>query len=170
MEFILELLKITLPALIVFFTVFYLMRHYIQGQLAMQRMKIQEEQQKISIPLRLQAYERLILLCERIALDQLLLRLRTREMKSSDLKNVLMIAVKQEYDHNLTQQLYVSDKLWEIISAAKDQLLDLIYLAARENPGDDPDAYSRELIKLYQQNNPLKTALHAIVKEGQMYF
>ena len=170
MEIILEILKFTIPALVVFLTVFYLIRHYIQGQLSMQKMKIQEEQQKSTMALRLQAYERLILLCERMSLDQLLLRLRTKDMNGDDLKNVLMLAIKQEFDHNLSQQLYVSPKLWEILSAARDQILELIYLAAREEGGKDAERYSRKLLEMYQQNNPLRTATLAVIKEGQMYF
>lgn len=170
MDFVLDLLKITIPALIVFITVFYLMRTYIRGQLSMQRLHQQDEQQKHTVPLRLQAYERLILLCERVSLDDLMLRLRTREMTAAELKNVLMLAVKQEFDHNLTQQLYVSTKLWQILGAAKDRLLDLIYLAENEIDSDSSDAYSNKLLKLFQENNPLITAKHAVVKEGQLYF
>ena len=170
MDFLLDLLKITIPALVVFLTVFYLMRTYIQGQLSMQRLHQQDEQQKHTVPLRLQAYERLILLCERVSLDDLMLRLRTRDMNAAELKNVLMLAVKQEFDHNLTQQLYVSTKLWEILSAAKAGLLDLIYLAENEIEANSSDAYSNKLLKLFQENNPLIMAKHAVVKEGQLYF
>ena len=170
MNFVLDIFKITIPALIVFLTVYYLMKSYIGGQLSMQQLKYQQEQQNISVPLRLQAYERLILLCERISLDELLLRLRTKEMKSQQLKNVLMLAVKQEFDHNLTQQLYVSDKLWQILQAAKKQLLDIIYLANKESATDNPDNYSAKLMELIEKNNPINTAKAAVIKEGQLYF
>jgi hypothetical protein len=169
MEAILEILKYILPALVVFATVYYLMKTHTKGQLSLQRMKIQEDQQKISLPLRLQAYERLILLCERISVDSLLLRLRKKEMSSADLKNILMLAVKQEFDHNMAQQLYVSEKLWEILKTAKDQVLNQIYLA--ENQSDPSgQAYSEALLKLFEENNPVQTAKSAVIREGQMYF
>jgi hypothetical protein len=170
MDFVLDILKISVPAFIVFITVYYLMRTYVTGQLNMEKLKYQSEQQGASMPLRLKAYERLILLCERIALDDLMLRLRTRDMNAQQLKNVLMIAVKQEYDHNLSQQLYVSQKLWEILSAAKDQVLDLIFIAEAEAKSNDANVYGQKLLELFQNNNPVKTAKSAVVKEGQMYF
>jgi hypothetical protein len=170
METFLEILKYILPALVVFVTVYYLMRTYINGQLNLQRIKYQEENRKFSVPLRLQAYERLILLCERISVESLLLRLRTKEMNATELKNVMMLAVKQEYDHNLSQQLYVSAKLWEILTLAKNQVLDQIFLAEKEAKSSSADAYSAALFKLAQKSNPIATAKSAIVKEGQMYF
>jgi hypothetical protein len=170
MDTVLEIFKYTLPALIVFLTVYYLMRSYINGQLNMQQLKNRTEQDKFSLPLRLQAYERLILLCERLYVDSLLLRLRKQNMSGPELKNLLMLAVKQEFDHNLAQQLYVSSKLWEIITTAKDQVLDQLYLAERNVSGQDADAYSAELLRLFEKSNPVKTAKLAVIKEGQLYF
>lgn len=170
MEQILEILKYILPAIVVFLTVFYLMRTYIRGQLSLQRMKNQEDQLNQSLPLRLQAYERLILLCERLSVDDLMLRLRKKDMTSQDLKNILMLAVKQEFDHNLAQQLYVSEKLWEILTTAKNQVLDQIFLADNNHSGLSADVYSEALLKMFQENNPVKTAKSAVIREGQMYF
>ena len=91
-------------------------------------------------------------------------------MNAAELKNVLMLAVKQEFDHNLSQQLYVSEKLWEILTLAKNQVLDQIFLAEKEAKGASADAYSEALFKLAQKSNPVITAKSAIIKEGQMYF
>lgn len=170
MDQFLEILKYILPALIVFITVYYLMKNYIKGQLNLKRIENQQAHDKLSLPLRLQAYERLILLCERMSIDDLLLRLRTRDMNSMELKNVLMLAVKQEFDHNLAQQLYVSEKLWEILSTAKNQLLEQIILAEKKANSPDANRFSAELLELFEKNNPIRTAKQAVIKEGQLYF
>jgi len=104
----LEIIKITIPALIVFFTVYYILKQYIAGQLNLEMIKHKNERSNVATPARMQAYERLILLCERISIPDLILRLNTSKMDSMTLQSAIMIAIKQEFDHNLTQQTYVS--------------------------------------------------------------
>jgi hypothetical protein len=173
MDFVLELLKITIPALIVFLTVFYLMRTYIKGQISLKHIEIQGELQKKdsqSFTLRLQAYERIILMCERLSLEQMLLRLRTKGMSVSDLKTVLILAVNQEFDHNIAQQLYVSVTLWQIVKTSKDQLIELIALTANEQESQDIMTYSNNLLKHISESNPADTAKKAAIKEAQSFF
>lgn len=173
MDFVLDLLKITIPALVVFLTVFYLMRTYIKGQISLKHLEIQGELQKKesqTFPMRLQAYERIILMCERLSLDQMLLRLRSKEMNVSDLKNVLILAVNQEFEHNIAQQLYVSVTLWQIIKTSKDQLIELVALAANESESRDAYSYSNNLLKHISQSNPIDTAKKAAIKEAQSFF
>jgi len=173
MDFVLELLKITIPALIVFLTVFYLMKTYIKGQINLKHIEIQGELQKkesLSFPLRLQAYERIILMCERLSMDQMLLRLSTKGMSVPDLKNVLILAVNQEYEHNIAQQLYVSVTLWQIVKTSKDQLIELIALTANEPDSQDIISYSNNLLKHIIQSNPSDTARKAAIKEAQSFF
>lgn len=173
MDFVLELLKITIPALIVFLTVFYLMRTYIKGQISLKHIEIQGELQKKesqSFPLRLQAYERIILMCERLSMEQMLLRLRTKGMSVPDLRTVLILAVNQEFDHNIAQQLYVSVTLWQIVKTSKDQLIELIALTANEPESMDAMTYSNNLLKHISENNPADTAKKAAIKEAQSLF
>ncbi len=173
MDFVMELLKITIPALVVFLTVFYLMRTYIKGQISLKHIEIQGELQKKdsqTFTMRLQAYERIILMCERLSLDQMLLRLRTKGMSVPDLKNILILAVNQEFDHNIAQQLYVSVTLWQIIKTSKDQLIELIALTANEPGSQDEMSYSNNLLQHFMQNNPVETAKKAAIKEAQSFF
>ena len=79
LELLLEILKITAPALVVFFTVYYLMKEYLAKQYSIRLLDLKENQQKSTLPLRLQAYERLSMFCERINLPSLILRLREEE-------------------------------------------------------------------------------------------
>jgi hypothetical protein len=79
-----------------------------------------------SIPLRLQAYERLVLLAERIALPQLISRLNQPGLNAAEMKVMLVEQIKSEFEYNSTQQLYVSQLAWDAIRNLKEQEIMLI--------------------------------------------
>ncbi|MBL0100379.1 MAG: hypothetical protein IPP49_10315 [Saprospiraceae bacterium] len=122
MESLMEILKYTIPAVIVFATVYFLFRNFLNQQYQMEALKYRQTLGKDIIPLKLQAYERLMMLCERISLDNLTFRLLHADMGSTELRNAMLIAIQQEYEHNITQQVYVSENLWKIIQLAKEQM------------------------------------------------
>src|SRR6476469_8728042 len=74
-------------------------------------------------PLRLQAYERLVLLAERIALPNLISRLSQPGLTARDMQFLLLESIKQEYEYNASQQIYVSQPAWEAIRSLRDQSL-----------------------------------------------
>ena len=110
-----EILKYTIPALIVFATSYFLLKQYLGSEYELKALELKSKYSKDAIPLKLQAYERLLLFCERISIPNLLLRLKTKNMNANDLKNVMVISVQKEFEHNMAQQLYASQKLWDII-------------------------------------------------------
>lgn len=122
LEILLEIIKISIPALIVFFTVQSLLKQYLGSQLQLERLQLQNRQVEQLVPMRLNAYERLALFCDRIAIPNLILRLRTEEMTTVALRNAMLIAINQEYEHNIAQQVYVSEQLWNIIQFARDEV------------------------------------------------
>ncbi len=134
-----ELLKYTIPGLIVFGTAYYTLKTYLDAHYQQQVLQARADAQKITLPVRLQAYERLILLCDRITLPNLLLRIRSSNMMVGELKAAMFIAISQEFDHNTSQQLYVSETLWQIISLAKADALTLVSKAAEGLDNDAPD-------------------------------
>ncbi|MFZ9695593.1 MAG: hypothetical protein ACO3AY_06960 [Chitinophagaceae bacterium] len=79
-----------------------------------------------SIPLRLQAYERLVLLAERISLPQLISRLNQPGLNATEMKLLLVEQIKSEFEYNSTQQLYVSQLAWDAIRNLKEQEIMLI--------------------------------------------
>ncbi len=127
---LLEIVKLTIPALIVFLTVYHLLKQYLESQRQMKAMELKKGQQETTLPLRLQAYERLSLFCDRISIPNLLLRWKKPGMTAAELKYSLLLAIQQEYEHNITQQVYVSDQLWQIIKIARDDAVNFISLVA----------------------------------------
>ncbi len=165
---ILEILKFTLPPLVVFTTVYYVLKQYLDSQYRLKALEARKKQTDKTLPLKLQAYERLSLFCERIALPSLILRLRESNMTVDQLRFALMLSVQKEFEHNLSQQIYVSAPLWQIIRFAKDETLSYVNLTAKEmNGSDDASALADRLLSKNEENQgfAVTKALEAIKKE-----
>ncbi len=163
---LLEVIKYSVPALIVFFTINSIMKKYLNQQYNMESLKFKQDQFKEIMPLKFQAYERLALFLERIKPQQLIFRLRNTESSADSLKTSLLIAVEKEYEHNMTQQVYVSDKLWQIVSLAKEDTLALISSVE----ADEVQTYISQILARHasQPLNPINQALSAIKKEVEI--
>ena len=96
------------------------MDNYFKDQQNTRRWLLQKENQKQSLPMRLQAYERLALFLERINAAKLLIRVAPLSDDKNDYERLLIHHIEQEYEHNLAQQIYVSEECWTIITTAKN--------------------------------------------------
>ena len=166
------ILGLTIPSVVVLLAVFFMFRLYFQHQTQMQVFDSKKDKAQITLPLRLHALERLILLCERMDLPDLILRLKTPGTSANALKSALIIAIQQEYEHNLTQQLYISEELWKILVAAKLRTMELISAAAiglEENA--TADMYANQLIKIASEEEslPSQIAKRAIKTESALW-
>jgi hypothetical protein len=170
MDTILEIIKITIPALIVFLTVYVMMKYHYKKVFSLEAMKLRNDSANSTMPLRLQAYERLALFCERISPDNMLLRFRSKASSGKDLERIMILAIKQEYDHNLTQQIYVSESLWKIIDICKSQVKEIISSAGKAKESDNPNVFAEIILNALDESNPVQTTLKAIRKEVEIYF
>lgn len=123
---ILELAFYTLPALITGGVAYYLFNSYFKDQQNTRRWLVQKENQKLSLPIRLQAYERLTLYLERINIGKLTVRVAPINDNKFDYENLLIQNIEQEFEHNLAQQIYISDTTWTIILTAKNTTIQII--------------------------------------------
>lgn len=89
-----------------------------------------DEKQKHLFPLRLQAYERIVLFLERIEPSSLVMRSKTNDMSAQQLHSALLNNIRDEYEHNVAQQIYVSDNAWNLIKQAKEETIKIVNLAA----------------------------------------
>ena len=120
---ILELLFYTLPALITGGVAYYLFNAYFIDQQNTRRWLVQKENQKLGLPLRLQAFERLALFLERINPNKLLIRIAPLSDDKYAYESLLIHHIDQEFEHNLAQQIYISDECWTIILTAKNTII-----------------------------------------------
>ncbi|MEN8929001.1 MAG: hypothetical protein ABF240_09050 [Flavobacteriales bacterium] len=100
-----------------------------------------DEKQNHLFPLTLQAYERIVLLMERIELSNLVMKTKTSEMTAQELHGTLLNNIREEYENNVAQQIYVSDNAWNLIKQAKEETINIINLAANsiEKGGNSND-------------------------------
>jgi hypothetical protein len=108
-------------------------------------MELLKSSKAITVPMRLQAYERLILFLERISPDNLLLRLKNQTRTNYDLHLAILQQIRSEYEHNISQQLYVSDAIWSRVKKTKEQVTLYINDIAKDT---NPNADSIGLAKL----------------------
>jgi hypothetical protein len=103
------------------------------------RFILKRENQKQALPLKLQAYERLSLLIERINPTKLLIRVAPLNADKIEYQNLLIQHIEQEYEHNLTQQIYVSDECWTMLLSAKNTIIQNIRKTALRVDVDNAD-------------------------------
>lgn len=132
MESLLEMLKYVMPSLVVFATAYFLIQKFMDNEYRKQLLLVRKENINITTPLRLQAYERLILLLERISLNNLIVRVHQPGMSAKLLKDVLNQSVQTEFEHNIAQQVYISSTSWAHVRKTKDDIVKIINLAATQ--------------------------------------
>jgi hypothetical protein len=120
---ILELFFYVLPALITGAVAYFAFQNFTKSDENRRRFQLMRENQKQALPLRLQAYERMALFLERINPAKLVLRITPMNDDKKEYENLLIHHIEQELEHNLTQQIYVSDECWTIILNAKNTII-----------------------------------------------
>lgn len=166
-----EILANTIPALITGIVAYSLFKAHFKDQQNNRHWLIQKENQKTALPLRLQAYERLTLLMERINPSQLVSRVNPISDDKNDYQNYIIAQIEQEIDHNLTQQIYVSEQCWAIVLTAKNATIQMIRLAAKNEKVTDANSL-RELVitDLLDKMAPSSAALSFIKNEVAALF
>ena len=173
MEVLLEILKYTVPALVVTLTVWIILRYWSRNEDKRRKSEFNLHLSDEVLPVRLQAYERIILLLERISPESLVLRVSRSEYPASMFLKELLSAVTSEFDHNIAQQTYVSTEAWEKVKIAKNQVITLINGAASEVK---PDAKGTTLGKLILertaelQHPPTQAAILFLKQEVKTLF
>ena len=129
-----ELLKIILPALLVLGAVFYLVHRFLDSEQKRRELELKKNTQTSVLPLKIQAYERLIIFLERIQPNSIVLRVNKNGMSAHQLQLELIKTIKSEYEHNLSQQIYLSAGAWELIKNAKEEIIKLINISSTKVP------------------------------------
>lgn len=168
-----EVLKIGLPAIIVFLTAYFLFRNMLENAQKQREFEFRVKNSEKVIPIRLQSYERLAMLLERISPQSLLIRVSPHETNASDYHQQLLSHIRQEFEHNLSQQIYVSPILWETIRRAREDLVGVINKSAEEIGNEAPAlSLSKKIIENYiaEENQAIVIAMNELKKEvGKLF-
>ena len=173
METFLEILKYTLPSLIVFGTAYLIIKSFIDNDQKKRKIEIRLANQKTITPIKLQAYERLTLFLERISPESMIVRVQDPKMTSGFLHQALLKTIRAEYEHNLSQQIYVSTNAWAVVKTAKENVVKLVNNSAdRVDPKSPSFELSKVILETMMSNNimPTNTAIDFLKKEVSNYF
>ena len=163
---IIELISYTLPTLIMAFVAYSFFELYTKNEKEKRKNLLQKDTKPDTLTLRLQAYERMTLFLERINPSQLLIRISPISEDKNDYQNFVIAQIEQEYEHNLAQQIYVSEECWSTITTAKNATIQMILLSTKNEK--IVDAYQlREVIlrDLLEKPAPSSAALSFIKNE-----
>ena len=173
MEIVLEILKYTIPAAIVFVGVYFILNSFMEAERRKMEMTFRTSNAKMITPVKLQAYERMILFLERISLSNLIMRIYNGKMNAKELQNALLAAIRSEYDHNVSQQLYISNKTWNLIKSTREENVKVINSCAEQLKADASGLeLSQFLLELVGQMEKMPTdvAIEALKNEVNKAF
>ena len=145
MEIILDFGKILLPAALVLYAMYLTMKSILAKEVVKANLDYKIENAKVALPNKIQAFERMSLFLERLSPGNLVLRLNNTNMTAKELQHLMISEIREEFNHNLSQQIYMSDKSWNLIKNTVEDVIALINTNAEKL---NVDAKSVDLAKL----------------------
>lgn len=173
MNALIEFGKILIPASVVLYAVYLTVRAFIAKEIEMKRLEVRGRSIETILPVRLQAYERMTLFIERISPQNLLVRLNNPAYSAKDFHKILLDEIRNEYNHNASQQVYMGEEVWNIIRNAKEDLIIQINEAAGSLKDDATSIdLARQIFQagLDKKVEPLVLAMSELKKEIQQIF
>ena len=158
------------PLIIVFVFVYYMLKSFFDQFEKQRKQELLVKYSEETLPLRLQAYERIILFLERIKPESMVMRLAQPGMTTIDLQRALLQNIREEYEHNLSQQIYVSAEAWAMVVAARQSIIQLVSATAAEEKPDAPHMeYATDLLEEFASINddPVTLAIQFVQNEAK---
>ncbi|HMR16329.1 DUF7935 family protein [Mariniflexile maritimum] len=163
---IIDLLLYAIPSVITGLIAYYFFKEHTKNEDGRRRYLLKKDLQVNALPTRLQAYERMVLFLERIKPSKLLIRVAPIDSNKDNYEALLIQSIEQEFEHNLSQQIYISEKCWNIINAAKNATIQLIRKASLLEKTDTANKL-REVVltEMMERRSPSDAALSFIKDE-----
>ena len=160
MDLFIDLLKILGPAAIVLYASFLMVSSLLKARFDELQSSLKQKIQKEMLPIKLQAYERIVLLLERSNPNNLIPRLSQKEMNATVLQHLLIKEIRREFNHNLSQQIYLNNEAWSYITASIEDTITLINEAAM---GMDEEHSGLDLAKLILEGAVKKNSIQQAI-------
>lgn len=173
MEVIVEILKIALPAGLVIYGMYLVAVSFLKNERDNKLISLKTKNTETILPIRLQAAERICLLLERVTPNNLIRRVNTGNYSAKELHQLLLSEVREEFNHNLSQQLYFSDETWESVRNAVEQVITMINRAVQDlNEEARGIDLNKRIFQLYleKNNDGISVALKNVKSEIRVYF
>ena len=172
MELLTDILKITLPALLVLFTAWLVLRFMIKNDQEKRNQELILQTSRTVTPIKLQAYERIVLFLERTSLESMLVRVSSPGISATQLHSALVTTIRSEFEHNLSQQIYMSPQAWEVVRNARSNMIKIINSEMEKMPEKASGMeLSRKLLETIMEldKEPTRAAIDYIKAEiGRM--
>ncbi|HEY4798636.1 MAG TPA: hypothetical protein VII99_06110 [Bacteroidia bacterium] len=175
MDTVVQSLIIVVPSLIILGIVYVMMNGFLDSmkKMFMEEYRRRKDEAKslnqVTVaPLRVQAYERMILFLERISPSNLVMRTHHSGITAHELHAELIKSIRSEYDHNLSQQVYLSIGAWEMIKTAKEETAKIINISAEKTAASASGLdFAQNVISIASQIKKLPTdvAIEYLKKE-----
>ena len=168
-----DLAKVLLPAAIFLYGMYLIVRSFINRDIEVRKLEVRSRAIETILPNRLQAYERMCLFMERITPQNMLLRLNSPGIPAREFHRMLLEEIRNEYNHNVSQQVYMCEAVWNLVKNAKEDLVIMINEALEQMLAE---ATSIDLAKkifelaMDKKVDPMGHALSELKKEIQQTF
>lgn len=168
---ILELLFYTLPAVVTGLIAAYFFKTHVDNENKRRNFLLRRETNKQALPLRLQAFERLTLFLERISLNKLLIRIKPTGKDPEKYSHKLIGIVEQEFEHNLAQQIYVSETAWKAVVTSKNLIVKIIRTTAAKEDIETAEQLRADILtNLGKNDGPTNAAISYLKIEVKKIF
>jgi hypothetical protein len=171
--YLLDILKFTIAGAGVVWIAFYLFKPYLDKQNQLQILELKRSVSTQTLPLRLQAYERIVLFIERINPANMLIRLNVGGLSAAELHIIVVNEIRNEFQHNVTQQIYVSSRVWAVLKRVKEDTLSLVNNAVKAMPENSTgmELSKTVLIHLSQlEDDPYEIAVNLVRQDLEELF
>lgn len=168
-----QLLTYMIPALVVLLVTYFLLSRFFKNESERRKLELKKVNLQVVTPTRLRAYERLTLLLERINPNNMLVHKIESSGSCIDFQATVLSEIRREFEHNASQQVYVSEELWDEITDARDNLIQLVNAASTQCKPDEPAAkLAGIIIEVYNtpEETALDAALHMLKEEIRLLF
>jgi len=164
LERIIELLSYTIPSIVTGLVAYYFFVNHTKNEERKIKLSVLKKNQKQALPIKLQAYERMTLFLERLNPSNLLLRVSSINNDKNAYAISLINTIEQEYEHNIAQQIYISEKCWSVIIASKNATLQLIKKAAAQESVTNAQEMQEAILKTILNTSAPSTTGLAFIK------
>lgn len=173
MDELIDLGKILIPAGAVLYAMYLIVKSFLDKELEKHRLEVRGKSIETVLPNRLHAYERICLFLERISPNNLVLRLNNGNFSAREFQQILLTEIRDEYNHNVSQQVYMSDEVWNLVKMVKEDLIVSINESAIGLPEEATGLdLSKKLFEhtMTKSVDPVQEALIAVKREIRSTF
>jgi hypothetical protein len=132
MDILLQLALILIPSGAVLLTTIFFLRREGSKEVMNMKAELKKQRQEYFLPSRVEAYQRAVLLMERIHPNSLVMRLHNPGLPAKALQAEFLKAIREEYDHNVAQQLFISPQGWQMVKNSKEETIKIINIAGNQ--------------------------------------